>query len=273
MDLILNVGAAPLRHRKGRHCILLLVRREGHHTSDRRHPMAKRALVSWTGGKDCHLALLECRRSEYDIVALVTFAPEATKPFLSHPIPLMKLQAEALGIPHQVQLLKTSTDGITYEEAYRQGMASLAKQHNATHLITGDILDVCSGFMPRAAAGSGLEIVRPLWQREREVMVADIHKAGMEVTISCANIELCGEELARQLVGSQLEGEALRLLRAHGSVDLSGEGGEYHTMVTFVPGIYNHPIKLGEFSCEGEGLPHQKVTDCRKFLHLAWDHE
>lgn len=33
--------------------------------------------------------------------------------------------------------------------------------YGATHLITGDILDVCDGFMEKARKGGGEELARP----------------------------------------------------------------------------------------------------------------
>jgi len=60
---------------------------------------SKRAAVLWTGGKDCNLALYEAQQAGYEIVALVTFMMGNGK-FKAHPIDVMRLQAEALGIPY-----------------------------------------------------------------------------------------------------------------------------------------------------------------------------
>lgn len=49
--------------------------------------------------------------------------------------------------------------------------------------MTGDILDVCEKFMEKAVEGSGIQLVRPLWQRPRlELLEAmDAHKLDMAV--------------------------------------------------------------------------------------------
>ena len=61
--------------------------------------------ISWTGGKDSSLALHEAVKSSDVINCLVTFAPIGEK-FLAHPLALMEMQAQALGLPHYVLEVK-----------------------------------------------------------------------------------------------------------------------------------------------------------------------
>lgn len=61
----------------------------------------KRAILSFTGGKDCHLAFYEAKTS-YNVCLLVTFVPSTGfEGFKAHPIKMIEKQAEALGIPHR----------------------------------------------------------------------------------------------------------------------------------------------------------------------------
>lgn len=53
---------------------------------------------------------------------------------------------------------------------------------------TGDIEDVCSGFMERAAAGTGVDLSRPLWQLERRLLLQALWGAGIEAQITCVTL-------------------------------------------------------------------------------------
>jgi len=104
----------------------------------------KKAALSFTGGKDCLLALSEVHGKEVDVTVLVTFGPpqafleeedaeedvagedrtgegrsiekkkKKKKTFLAHPLRVIKLQARALGLPHVVVPIQ----GPNYLESY-----------------------------------------------------------------------------------------------------------------------------------------------------------
>jgi diphthamide synthase (EF-2-diphthine--ammonia ligase) len=61
--------------------------------------MKEKALVLWSGGKDCNLALQLAKDKGYEIIALATFHSKSTE-FRAHSRELMELQSKSLGIPH-----------------------------------------------------------------------------------------------------------------------------------------------------------------------------
>lgn len=64
-------------------------------------PKRGKAFVSFTGGKDCHLALAKAQE-EWDIAGLVTFVPAGGgQRFLAHLLSVMRAQAASLGLPHR----------------------------------------------------------------------------------------------------------------------------------------------------------------------------
>ena len=85
------------------------------------------------------------------------------KTFLAHPLRVIKLQAQALGLPHVVLPI----EGPDYLASYVEAIRGLMQTHQLTHLVTGDILDVCQQFMEKATHGAGGTILRPLWERPR----------------------------------------------------------------------------------------------------------
>ncbi|KXZ43388.1 hypothetical protein GPECTOR_92g611 [Gonium pectorale] len=170
----------------------------------------RRAAISFTGGKDSCAVLHLMRASEValrasegwaeeawradlrerlaqvadcEAVLLVTFVPAGgTQPFKAHPLEVVKLQAQALGLPHVV--LEVSPQP-SFLDSYRANMAALRERHDVEVLATGDILDV---FMPRAAAGSGLSLLSPLFGIPRRVLLELVWAYGMRPLITCVNV-------------------------------------------------------------------------------------
>ncbi|KAG2495295.1 hypothetical protein HYH03_006567 [Edaphochlamys debaryana] len=175
-------------------------------------PAMRKAAVSFTGGKDSmtvlhllrapHVALAASKAwadaawrddlrqrleqvAGLEVVLLVTFAPAgAAKPFKAHPLDLVKQQAQALGLPHQVVEVSAAP---TFLDSYREGMARLHREQGIQVLLTGDMLDVCSNFMPRAAEGSGLQLRSPLWDIDRRLLLEMVWAYGMAPVVTCVN--------------------------------------------------------------------------------------
>jgi len=95
---------------------------------------SKRAAVSFTGGKDCTMAL-SLTMVTHDVVLLVTFGPKNFTSFKAHSLEVIKLQAKALGIPHI--LVEIGEDGKTHLECYREKISEVKQAHNLDLLVTG----------------------------------------------------------------------------------------------------------------------------------------
>ncbi len=122
-----------------------------------------RAVVLWTGGKDCALACHEAQLSGHEIVRLVTFA--GAEQLRAHPLPMMKEQAQAMGLPHAVIRVTQP-----YEESYRQAIRVLREVDQVDCLITGDIapVDGYPNWVRECAQGTGVDVLTPLWETDRE---------------------------------------------------------------------------------------------------------
>lgn len=62
-------------------------------------------------------------------------------------------QCRALSLPHVLCHVEAP-----YQESYQENIKQLRQDHGIDALVTGDILDVCSGFMSRAVEGTGVEL-------------------------------------------------------------------------------------------------------------------
>ena len=238
----------------------------------------RRAAVSFTGGKDStltiHLLTMPPENCDEDLKSrlekssgcavelLVTFLPAGgAADFKAHPLNVMALQAEAMGIKH----ITMEVDA-PYLDSYKNNIRRLKDEFGITVLATGDMMDVSQGFMPRAVEGTGVELLTPLWEMDRQKVLDLVWYYKMCPLITCINTKLfgldteqasggaveCGPTAAPpvaagvaddatealtedMLLGRFLTPELHRAVlvpaaRLRG-VDECGERGEYHTMV------------------------------------------
>ena len=190
---------------------------------------ALHAVVLWTGGKDSALALYEAQRLGYQITTLVTFVPH-TAHFHAHPFAVMQLQAQALGIPHQLVEVREP-----YFASYRAAIQAL-RENGVTTLVTGDISEVDGypNWIRQCAEGLDMEVLTPLWHLDRAEVLAKLREFGFEVIFSCVKKPWFDESWA----GRTIDTEAIRQMyeiRTHSGLDICGENGEYHTLVLDSP--------------------------------------
>ncbi|KAL1920583.1 uncharacterized protein VTP21DRAFT_960 [Calcarisporiella thermophila] len=204
------------------------------------------AAISFTGGKDSCLAF-HLSQPTFHITHLVMFCPANMNKFLAHPRAIVQLQANTLNLPLKVMTI----EGPDFLECYRKRLQEL-RDTGIEVLITGDILDVCSNFMPRAASGI-LELHRPLWDMPRDRILDLLRLHSFSVMITCASISKLGVEDALWLVGERLDSPRVQsLLEGKPGVDRAGEMGEFHTMVLDAP-AFQHRLEIdGEKRVEGD---------------------
>lgn len=202
-----------------------------------------RAAVLWTGGKDCALALALVRDAGMHVDVLVTLAPPGAA-FRAHPLPVLAAQAVSLGVPHRVIEIEPP-----YDAAYRRAFERLGAE-GFTHLVTGDIdrVEAMPNWVRQCAAGLDVEVLTPLWSRNREELLDEVRRRGFHVVISCVR-----PPLPSSLCGRPLDAAAIDVIRAAGA-DLCGENGEYHTLVLDGPGFARPVVLDGEPVTGADGL-------------------
>lgn len=207
------------------------------------------AVVLWTGGKDSALALHRAAEAEYSIRELVTFAPPRAR-FRAHPLAVMRMQAEVLGIPHRTIEIRRP-----YRASYERALGRLHRAGIRT-LVTGDI-DLVAGapnWIRECARPFGLEVFAPLWRQARTRILNALLRHRFEVTFSCVE----GARLAETWLGRTLDRSAVRelarLSQRYG-VDPAGEQGEYHTITLDAPMFHKRlairawtPVRYGAWS-------------------------
>jgi uncharacterized protein (TIGR00290 family) len=100
--------------------------------------------------------------------------------------------------------------------------------------------DVCKGL--------NLKLIKPLWGVDRYQILKELISEGCKAVFSCVKKPWFDERwLGRELNWESLE--ELKKLRDRYGIDLCGENGEYHTLITDAP-IFKETIKISKHTVE-----------------------
>lgn len=185
-------------------------------------------IASWSGGKDSCFACYKAILNGYKISYLVNFISQEYKRVRFHgtEAKLIQLQAEAIGIP----LLQRETTANGYEQEFKEAVKSLIPK-GVEGMVFGDVyLQEHRDWVERVCKELGIEAIEPLWRKDPEKILLEFIDARFEAIIVSAKANLFGEEW----IGQKVNREFLKYLKSH-KIDICGENGEYHTLVTDGP--------------------------------------
>jgi uncharacterized protein (TIGR00290 family) len=197
--------------------------------------MKPKAIVSWSGGKDCLLALWHAR-STFDIVALVTTVTRDFERISMHGVrvELLRRQAESLGIALTMVEIPHPCTNVIYEQAMRDAWAD-AQKHGVEAVICGDLfLEDVRRYREERLFGPQA-CVFPLWRRPTKEVAREFLDQGFRAALCCVDTQALPGDFA----GREYDDELLRDLPAN--VDPCGENGEFHTFVYAGP-LFKAPI-------------------------------
>jgi diphthine-ammonia ligase len=226
--------------------------------------MKEKAIILWSGGKDCNLALQLAKEEDYEIVALITFHSKSTE-FRAHARELMELQSKSLGIPLLFLGIREP-----FAENYELQLRKLKDQLGITMAVSGDISEVHgnSNWIADRAQAVGMKTFLPLWQMERMDVMALLQKFNFEILVTLVKSPWLDEKFVGRKIDSKLI-EEFKILGIGNGLDLCGEQGEYHTMVLNGPD-YRSPISMNRFRI----VQHEELTHLSEMeLSLDGDYE
>lgn len=199
-----------------------------------------KVVSSWSGGKDSCLACYKARQDGHEVQGLMNFLQEDGKRTLGHLLDpnLINLQSHLSGIP----LLQRRVAWGTHEAQYKSAIDE-AKHKGARGCVFGDIdLRAHRDWLETVCQLAGVEPIFPLWELDRRVIMDEFINAGFEAVIVATKGNIMGPEWLGRNLNAQFVKDVGDLQKTI-SVDLCGEGGEYHTLVTAGP-LFKQRIKV-----------------------------
>jgi len=203
-----------------------------------------KALIAWSGGKDCAYALHVARRAGMsDIVGALTTVTEPFDRVSVHGVrkELLRAQLAAAGLQPVIVRIPYPCPNDAYEQAMAAAMTQ-ARAEGITHIVFGDLyLADIRAYREQKLAGTGIAPVFPLWGRPTDALAREMIAAGLQATVVTVDLK----KLPAGFVGRRFDAALLADLPQ--GVDPCGENGEFHSFVTAGPMLERRiAVRTGE---------------------------
>jgi uncharacterized protein (TIGR00290 family) len=192
----------------------------------------RKALISWSSGKDSAFSLDEARRSgEFEIVGALTTVTETFGRVSIHGVrqEILFAQLDAAGLPPRIVPIPYPCPNAIYEARMGEEIAR-ATREGISHIIFGDLfLADIRAYREQKLAGTGITPVFPLWQRPTLPLARAMIASGLEAYLATVDLKKLPADFAGRKFDAQL------LADLPGGIDPCGENGEFHTCVVAGP--------------------------------------
>jgi len=199
----------------------------------------KSIALSWSGGKDCCMALDTLQSQGYEVVCLVTTVPKELGRTFGHGerTEMIKLQGEALRLP--VHFIECTYEN--YTSQFVKAVQSLKKQFNVTGIAYGDLyLDEHRDWGEKVASASDVEALYPLWMKKEEALhsLDKFVQSGYKAIVIRVREDLLDDTWLGRIVDETFLQDVQKT-----TICPMGEAGEYHTYVYDGP-LFSKRIQL-----------------------------
>lgn len=199
-----------------------------------------RTILAWSGGKDSAWAsVVLARDPAVELVGLLTTTREDDARVVMHRTPreVLLAQADALGLPLWQVALPDPCPNAVYQ-ARMSAVIERARAEQIDAIAFGDLfLADIRAYREDMLRGTGLRAVFPLWGQDTGELARAMIAGGLRATLVAVDLARMGAEW----LGRGFDSALLSDLPA--AVDPCGEHGEFHTLVTDLPG-FARPLAL-----------------------------
>ena len=208
-----------------------------------------------SGGKDSALALYRVLRIGYTVKYLVTMIPQREDSWLFHypNIGLTHLFAEAVGI----QLVKAETTGIKEEEL--EDLKNLLKTLDVEGIVSGAISSQYQKKrIDQVCVELGFRSIAPLWHEDPVKLMDELIKLGFQVIITGVYAYGFDQRWIGRIIDAAVLRDLIELNKKY-EVSITGEGGEYETLVLDAP-YFRKKINITKARIEWKGNAGQLIV-------------
>ncbi|MFI3327978.1 MAG: hypothetical protein SNH79_05375 [Rikenellaceae bacterium] len=206
-----------------------------------------KVFVSWSGGKDCSLALWKFKASNPDaqITTLLNMNRATTQNAHRITGDLLQAQADAMG----VRLTReTIEEGNEYKFHFQRIVKQL-KDEGVEYGVFGDIfLEIHLTWIKAQCAELGITPIFPLLN----IDVHDLYREFIDLGFVSKVIAVRNDHKYAELLGENLSMATYERMLEHHGFDVCGENGEYHSFVINGPN-FSHEVPYvvtGEYKDE-----------------------
>ena len=193
----------------------------------------------FSGGKDSAYALYLALSSGWDVEYLVSVFPWSQDSWMFHypGIELTKLQAKRIGIKHKI--LKTPGDKNQEVEDLKKFLRKLEIDGIVSGAVASEYQKQRLDFI---CEDLGIRSFSPLWYKNPETLLKEMIENEfklmiMSVAAAGFNVGWLGRKIDERCIHD------LRILNKKFGVHMSGEGGEFESIVLDCP-LFSKPIKI-----------------------------
>ena len=206
--------------------------------------MKKKAILSWSGGKDSALALYEIQKNQgYEIISLLTTFTKDYDRVSLHGTRriLLERQAESIGLPLHKIFIPKKASSEEYEQKMKKSLVKF-QESGVSEVIFGDIfLEDLRKFREEKLSQVGMRAAFPIWKKDTRKLAHQFVELGFKAIVTCVDTKILAKKFAGRTIDEQL------LAELPPAVDSCGENGEFHSFVSEGP-IFREtiPYKLGK---------------------------
>ena len=209
--------------------------------SDLSKPDRKRVLLSWSSGKDSAWTLHQLKQDkDIEVVGLLTTFNAEFERSAIHGVrvQLVRMQAEAAGLPIMEVPLPWPCSNEDYEEIMAEALQQAREKFAMDAIAFGDLfLEDIRAYREQKMAGTGLELLFPIWGIPTADLAQQMINGGLKATITCID----PRHLDKAIAGNNFDKDLLSSLPEN--VDPCGENGEFHSFAWDGP-MFDFPINI-----------------------------
>jgi uncharacterized protein (TIGR00290 family) len=202
--------------------------------------MKRKALMSWSSGKDSAWALYQLQRNpEIDLVGLFCTVNKAFDRVAMHGVrvELLQKQAKSIGLPLEIIEIPYPCSNDEYEKIMGR-FVERAKSDNIAYFAFGDLfLEDVRKYREEKLKDSGIKPVFPIWGVPTDKLAREMIGSGLRTVITCID----PKQTPKEFIGREFNERFLDSLPE--TIDPCGENGEFHSFVFDGP-MFKEPVEI-----------------------------
>ncbi|MCX6776963.1 MAG: TIGR00289 family protein [Candidatus Micrarchaeota archaeon] len=190
-----------------------------------------RVAVLFSGGKDSTFAAWLALSYGWNVVSMVTMLPKSSSSYMFHHpnVNWTPLQAEAMELP----LILKKTPGKKDEEL--EDLKDVLSDLEIDGVLTGAVAsEYQKEKIDLLCEKLKLKSFAPIWHKDSEQLLREMVDSGFEMIITSVSAQGFDESWLGRKIDERCIDDLARLKEKFG-INISGEGGEYESLVLHAP--------------------------------------